>query len=251
LYGLRDDLDGWQAHELYEIYKMKTQPDWLNKEVLARHVDGILELSQRKRDVHTNVVDPFAVLFESALGGFNENSYKSQELHRQLQKAVENKIGALHQEVLGSIQNFKSTGAIGGGVDIVSERLKVIAEIKNKHNTVKGSNLYKEIYCNLDRYLSEKKYQGYTAYYVTIIPKKGQEGCHTFRPSISREEGKAPERKDILQIDGRGFYKLATGREDAIEHLFSSILSRIEEKHGVRSQQLKFASNYFQRAFPV
>lgn len=220
-------------------------------EVLARHVEGILELSQKKRDIHANVVDPFAVLFESALGGFDENSYKLQEVHRQLQKSVENKIGALHQEVLGSIQHFRSTGAIGGGVDIISDRFKLIAEVKNKHNTVKGSNLYKEIYRNLEHYLSEKRFQGYTAYYVTIIPKKGQEGCHMFTPSISREDGKATARKDILQIDGRGFYELATGNEDAIEQLFSTILTMIEKKQGSKFTELNFASNYFRRAFPT
>ena len=58
---------------------------------------------------------------------------------------------------------------MGGVVDIICENKKIVAEIKNKHNTTKG-NHKKSIYDDLLSVL--ERYEGYTGYYVDFTQKR-------------------------------------------------------------------------------
>ena len=69
----------------------------------------------------------------------------------------------------GSIPGWKNLGT-GGGLDILNKRKKIIAEIKNKHNTTKGNHKI-EIYDAIKAKLKLVEYSGYTGYLVEIIPK--------------------------------------------------------------------------------
>jgi hypothetical protein len=229
---------------------MKIKPNWLDQKVLREQIDSIADLQKKEINIDKNIVDPFAAVFETTIENYNQNTYVKQEKIRQLQKTLSNKIGDLHQEILGSIPDWISTGKNGGGIDLICKKRKIIAEIKNKYNTVKGSNLYKEIYCNLDSFLKKESFKGYTAYYVTIIGKKGETGAQFFTPSMGKEKGKAPIRDDILLIDGRSFYAMATGDKNAIDQLFELVIDEVVSKKKLDPSMLELLKKFFCKAFP-
>ena len=223
---------------------------WLNLKILREQIDSIISLKKTEVNIDKNIVDPFAAVFETAIEGYNHRKYIKQEKIRQLQKTLSGKIGNLHQEILGGIPGWTSTKNIGGGVDLICKKRKIIAEIKNKYNTVKGSNLYKEVYCNLDSSLKKVRYKGFTAYYVTIIGRRGEIGIKNFTPSMGNRKGKAPRRNDILHVDGRSFYAMATGDKNAIDQLIEVIIDELISKKKLDPSMLEFIRFFFKKAFP-
>ncbi len=75
-------------------------------------------------------------------------------------------------------------------------------------------------------------YKGYTAYYVTIIPKKPARYNKLFTPSNKEKGEKCQLNESIRMIDGASFYSLVTGRPDALEELFNHLPSIIEKLSG-------------------
>jgi hypothetical protein len=228
---------------------MSPKPSWLNQKILHDQIDSILSLQKTLVNIDKNIVDPFAAVFETAIENYTPEKYIKQEKIRQLQKTLSNKVGSFHQEILGGIPGWTSTGNVGGGIDLICHKRKIIAEIKNKYNTVKGSNLYKEVYCNLNNYL-KKDFKGYTAYYVTIIGKKGEMGPRTFTPSMGKKNGQAPQRNDILLIDGRSFYQMATTDKNALDQLIEIIVEELTLKKTIDDKMVKLIRNFFEKAFP-
>lgn len=190
---------------------------------LERHVWSVIDTSNQAVDnededeIHKNVVDPFSAVFDSMRKKTSIHGWLTFERERQIQKTIQNAIGKFHQNIIGSISGWENLG-VGNLVDVRNANTKVIAEIKNKHNTVKGSDLV-VIYDELKTALTRKEYIGYQAYYVEIIPKKG-ESVEPFTPPDNKTQKKRKARKDILRIDGRSFYKLATGIPDALDQLY-------------------------------
>jgi hypothetical protein len=160
-------------------------------------------------------------LFQIARHGITYDEWVTLEKSRQSQKTLQNHIGDFHQNILGSVQGWDNqhTGKI---VDLVSEREKIIAEIKNKHNTVSGGNLASPYY-QLDNVVSPKmsKYNRYTAFYVTVIPKNSKRLNKPFTPSNKTTGAKCPVNDKIRIIDGASFYELVTGDKNALFDLFS------------------------------
>ena len=190
-----------------------------------------------------NVIDPFSPLFE--MGGFNvpHKQWVKSELTRQSQKSVSNSVGVFHQSILGSVDNWEDLGT-GGQVDLVNHEKQIIAEVKNKYNTVKGSDL-KNVYNELDDLISRKAsaYKDYKAYFVSIIPSRPTLYDIPFTPS-DKERGKpCPENQNIRKIEGASFYHLVTGIEDALEQLFLALPKVIE----ARSKSLGYEFKQFSK----
>jgi len=139
-----------------------------------------------------NVIDPFAALFE--IYGFNidYDTWKKSEEARKSQKTLRNHIGEFHQIILGGVEEWRNLGK-GNIVDLVSEQRGIIAEIKNKHNTVSGGDLANK-YHDLDNLVSPKNsvYKGFTAYHVNIIPKTRKRFDKPFTPSNNKRGGEMP-----------------------------------------------------------
>lgn len=229
---------------------------------------AVLHLLQKAADASKNtakkfgknVIDPFSVLFE--MGGFHlsEVDWQKSETYRQAQKSLQNHVGYFHQTVLASMPGWIDLGKNGGQVDLLCTEKKIIAEIKNKHNTVRGADL-STLYDELKNLVMPKssKYQHYTAYYVAIIPKKTNKTYDkAFIPSAKSEGAKRPENPLIRQIDGKSFYAKVTGDADALEKLFnvlpdvienqSKILAVQEQKNYIFADR-SFAKNFFTTAF--
>lgn len=168
-----------------------------------------------------NIIDPFAALFE--MGGFeiNEETWLTNERMRQAQKTLSNAVGEFHQNILGSINGWQSLGK-GRIVDVVSHEHKIIAEVKNKHNTVKGKDK-KAVYSDLESLIVKQEFYNYTGYYVVVIPKSKQRFNRPFTPSDNVNKGKMPINELIREIDGFSFYELVTGVDKALYKLFKAI----------------------------
>ena len=101
----------------------------------------IIETAEHDVEIklHKNVVDPFSALFHGITHAISYQEWIEQEKARQTQKTMQNAIGDFHQEVLGAVLGWKDLG-VGGGLDVVNEEKKIIAEVKNKFNTTKGNH---------------------------------------------------------------------------------------------------------------
>jgi len=115
-------------------------------------------------------------------------------------------------------------------MDIVNHERKIIGEVKNKHNTIKGSDK-SGLYSNMENLVMLKGhiYKDYTAYYIEIIPKTPKRYNDPFTPSNPRIGSLCSVNPLIRQIDGYSFYSLATGINNALEQLFE-ILPKVIKK---------------------
>lgn len=185
---------------------MSVLPD-LRLNDLVLEMLGKLGKFDRLNDLGSNVVDPFAAAIEATIFGHkSENEWRVSELHRQKQKALMNQIGDLQQAVIGRLPGWQSFSAGSEMPDVVGNRggQKIIAEVKNKYNTM-NSNSAGETYDKLVEFLSEERFQGYVAVVVQIV---GPTSRHThWKPFAPGKNRKA--RGDLFVMSGRPFYAIA------------------------------------------
>lgn len=191
------------------------------KAVLKPIVESTYEDQQKEKDIYINTLDCFSAVIDSSIRGTTLEEWKELEKQRQAQKTLQNKIGELHQRVLGTLEGVEDLGT-GGIVDLVSNKHKIVAEIKNKWNTTKG-NHKKNIYDDLERVLDDEGKEGYEGFYVEMLPKNGQSYNVPFVPSDNTSSTRRESREDIRVIDGKTFYAKLTGNENALEELYSLI----------------------------
>lgn len=141
---------------------------WISDKNLIQIVSDVLDKAKdAKKSAASkfgrNVIDPFASLFEISGFDLGYNNWKTGETARQAQKTLQNHIGEFHQKILGSCTGWKDLQK-GNVVDLVSGSNKIIAEIKNKYNTLSGGKLA-DLYHMFDSLVSLKSsiYKGYTA----------------------------------------------------------------------------------------
>ena len=156
---------------------------------------------------------------------------------------MQNAIGIFHQEILGSIPGWVDLGT-GGGLDVASKKMKTIAEVKNKFNTTKGNHKV-EIYDAIKSKLKLPEYDGYTGYYVEIIPQGRKTYDKPFTPPDSKTKKRRPTKKKIRVIDGVSFYAMATGRKNALQELFEALPHVIIDNHKYKLSK-KEAKEYFE-----
>lgn len=179
------------------------------------------------KNFNKNRIDAFSALFECGLRHISLNEWITSEKQRQFQKTLQNEIGYFHQKVLGHIYGCQDLG-IGNLVDFVCPSKKIIAEIKNKYNTVKGSDQI-VIYDALENCLRMPQYEDFTGYYVTMIPKR--RGSFPFTPSDNKTHLRRAENSRILAIDGISFYHLLTGDENALLKIYKEIPKILNDLH--------------------
>lgn len=160
-----------------------------------------------------NTLDPFSALFESLAQGIDLEHWKQHEKNRQTQKSIQNAIGEFHQSLLGCFKNWNNPGK-GGSFDLENTNSKIIAEIKNKHNTMNSSSSM-ATYKKLSDHLKYDK-KDYTAYLVQIVPSKSADYNQPWSPNLATEK----LREDIRKIDGESFYDLASGEKDTLQRIY-------------------------------
>ena len=192
---------------------------FIKDEDLHAHVSWVLSYVKKpsEKSFYKNSVDPFSAVFEASLQGIPLSKWVELERVRQGQKSMQNKLGDFHQRILGSMLGWEDLGT-GHLIDIKNEGKKIIAEIKNKHNTTKGSDKV-VIYDNL-KFALDNEYPGFTAYYVEIIPKNRYIYDKGFSPSDNKTHTVRETFSRIHVIDGKSFYALASGVPDALKQLY-------------------------------
>lgn len=217
---------------------------------LEKIVSDILTHSQPSetdKQFAKNAIDPFAALFEMSIFSLKDiGAWKKAEQQRQQQKTLQNKVGLFHQKILGALRGWEDlkTGKL---VDICCHDKKIVAEVKNKHNTTKGSDKV-VIYDNLDKVLVSD-YVGYTGYYVEIIPKSPKRYNEPFAPPDNKTKANRLLNERIRVIDGVSFYALATGVNNALEQLFDALPAVIYRLSKQNIPDIPAIKNYYRQTF--
>lgn len=203
------------------------------KEAIRSSVRRVYEAQISELDLYRNTLDCFSSAIDSVVQGISLDDWMKQEKERQVQKTKQNAIGKLHEEVMGSIPGVENL-VVGQLIDIVCEEKRIVAEIKNKHNTTKGNHKV-AIYDDLEKALSTRP--GYTAYYVEVLPKSQKTYNKPFTPPDNKTKTNRAQNSAIRQIDGRSFYSLLTGHDNAIDELYQElpllVAEIINEEFGV------------------
>lgn len=207
-----------------------------NIEELVLSLIKVFKAKSKDKNIYENVLDPFSSIIEASINGLDYDNWIKSEMARQHQKTLQNSIGDLHQKLLGNIKDVEDLG-VGGVIDIVCHKKKIIAEIKNKHNTTKGNHKV-AIYDDIAALLKKPEYKGYTGYYVEIIPKKPKQTNVLFTPPDNTTQTNRPEREDIRKIDGKSFYKLLTDDENALYDMYEKISNILVKNLKLQSNEL-------------
>jgi hypothetical protein len=173
------------------------------------------------KNIYENVLDPFSSIIEASINNLDYDNWIKSEQARQHQKTLQNSIGDLHQKLLANIKDVEDLG-VGEVIDIVCHKKKIIAEIKNKHNTTKGNHKV-AIYDDIATLLNTQKYKDYTGYYVEIIPKTPRQFNVMFTPPDNTTGTNRTAREDIRKIDGKSFYMLLTDDKNAIYDMYEKM----------------------------
>ncbi len=192
-----------------------------------------------------NGVDPFSALFDLAVNNIPFEDWLRNEHIRQKQKTLQNHIGTFHQRILGKIRGWEDLGT-GQIIDLVNRDKRIIAEVKNKHNTVKKSSLKKDVFDPLARAL-KTPYRGFTAYYVTVLAQRRIN--KPFTPS-DNETGRPAENPKIREIDGASFYEIATGSKTALADLYHRLPEILADVADIRAEEIT-ASRWFAKLFEL
>lgn len=224
--------------------------NFITDEDLTEAVSKVLakaERAARKADeeFEKNVLDPFAALFSLTYNDITLEEWNEQERERQTQKSIQNAIGEFHQDLLGRFNGWQDPGR-GGSVDLVNDELKIIAEIKNKHNTMNSSSAT-ETYHKLANHLRYDR-KGYTAYLVQIIPKSARDYNVAWSPNLAT----IALREDIRRIDGESFYDLASGEKGTLERIYKAlpeIVASVLNKPSIDPTILEQCNKLFLRVY--
>lgn len=88
-------------------------------------------------------MDSFSALFESATLGISLKDWLERYEKKQIrQKSLQNHIGKLHEVAISCFDNWDLNDS---AADVEFSKLLIIAEIKNKYNTMNQGNQAREI----------------------------------------------------------------------------------------------------------
>ena len=166
----------------------------------------------------TNRIDPIKFMFDAKVLDMDMEEYLQREVIRQVDKTISNYIGDFHEDILGKIDGYEAL-PVGNGIDLRSDDGKLVAEIKNKHNTVKGENL-PDIFKKLQNMVKEDSNDVEKAYFVRIIDSTSRHNKWSLT-----SKGQLYEDEAVFITSGDRFYEEITGRPNAFSEL-CSILPR-------------------------
>ena len=188
----------------------------LDSAISTLHKRAERALKNAKINQKKNVVDPFYSLLITSTFKIKQ---KSDLLELQNQnsalRGMSNAIGTFHQSILGSVNGWENHDT---GYDLENPEKKIIAEIKNKHNTM-NKDTKDKVYGKLQTALELKKgyWEGYLVY---ILPKKAEPYKVPLQELRNRK-------KKLYEIDGMSFYKMVTGDKDALNNLLNVLCDKL------------------------
>ena len=172
------------------------------------------------KDFYHNQIDPFKLMFDMKFFDMTPEEKIKAEINRKIDKTISNAIGEFHENVLGGIKGYKNH-PVGAGYDVTDDKLeKLFADIKNKHNTVKGKNL-RDLYAELESYIKDKK--DAKAYWVQIISSGSSFNTQWTIPSHNKNNS------NVYKISADKFYEVLTGDENAFFELCNALPKAVDD----------------------
>lgn len=228
--------------------------EFIDDDKLLKLVREVLEVKTEKRTLEINffksLIDPFSAVFECAIRKIEMEEWMNFELNRQLQKSLQNKVGLFHEKILSELPKWEKAPNL---IDLVNKKERIIAEVKNKHNTLNSDGRL-QTYSKLLKEIEERdgSYFGFTAFYVPIIPPKNNKRyTKAFSPSDPKT-GKKLFNEKILEIDGFSFYDMATGKKNSLKSLYEvlpEIIRSVIKKSDFEIEKSDLFQELFERTF--
>ncbi|MBP3088511.1 Eco47II family restriction endonuclease [Corynebacterium sp. sy017] len=167
-----------------------------------------------------NNAEPTLILGQGLLMDMEIEELRKANAAVALTKTLQNAIGLFHQDVLGSAPGWSSTGSSGGGFDIRSEHKislagdrKVLAEVKMRHNTIKGSEK-PGVFDRLKNAYVLNGRKEYVSYLIEIIPAKKNAYDEPWKVSNRTID------EQVRHIDGVSAYHLVTGDPEGLRNVY-------------------------------
>ena len=177
-------------------------------QTLAKQLEDARTKANQRRI--QNVVDPFWTLFVASTFDVDERTeLQGLQQFESAVRGMSNAVGRFHQTVLGSVEQWEDHDT---GYDLICTERKIIAEVKNKWNTLNAPSK-KQAVNNLSTVIDNMR-GPWTAYLVQIVPKTPVR----YNKSLD---------KNVTETDGASFYHLVTGSPNALHDLFDVLISRL------------------------
>ncbi len=194
---------------------------WIDAKDLSRHIEDLQAATRNaandaaERRVK-NVVDPFASLLVATTFGLKKRKQltKTQDAESAL-RGMSNAIGRFHQSVLASVDGWEDHDA---GYDLECVQRNVVAEVKNKWNTMNATNRQK-VEEDLET-ATRQRGRAWQAYLVLVLPKEPGRYERPLRPRV-------------FEVDGASFYHKVTGDPNAIHDLFDQLCDAVSPSSAI------------------
>lgn len=193
---------------------------------LKAQMDKLLEPPQKNREIK----DPFSALIEGhSSGGYD--SWVERETARALNKSLTNRLGAFHQEVIGALPGWSSTGAHGDAYDVIHEEpfgprnRPAVAEVKAKYNTM-NSNGAERCYGNFLSLRKHSKYKNFDCYLIQMIQR------HPINQPWVPNQKSYGKLDHIRVIGAPEVFTLSTGNPDAFGEFVRAFEQYLIEYYG-------------------
>ena len=142
-------------------------------------------------------------------------------------QGMSNAIGYFHQKILSCIQGWEEHV----GYDLECKKKMIIAEVKNKHNTM-SEGKKRQVATELQTAIRHKK-GNWVAYIVIIIPK---------HPLMYKTE----VMPGVYETDVASFYDIANSEKNAVRQLFDALSSRLQPS----AEILDYCLHLFDQSIP-
>ena len=189
-----------------------------------------------------NLIDPFSLIFSEKLLNITDKEWFDLEIIRKKTKSLSNYIGTFQEELLGcaaDYHRFKVNEKGANSMDLIKNDNTVFADIKNKYNTIKGSDRY-SVFNNLQKMTDKYSYLNAKGYYVEIISKESV--CENWKFT---SRGKQYCDKNIYRISGDKFYSLVFGVDDAFYQVIMALPIALTDFINQNNISLNFVNDTF------
>lgn len=163
-----------------------------------------------------NKIDPVKLISDGSFLRLSMSETIKRELVRQADRAVSNRIGLFHERLIGTLQGYHQL-PIGEGVDVQSDSRTIAVEVKNKHNTVKGSDQI-TIFNGLLQAVEDEKSPIKEGYYVRIWDTRSR-----IEPWVLKHKKKVYTHENIFIASADQFYWKLTGEKDAFSQIMTAL----------------------------
>ena len=195
---------------------------WIADDVLeaatATFVNSIARGREENRArLHRNVLDPFLLAsIAHMFGAETVDDVLDYGANSAAIGSIGNALGRFHQQVLGGADGWDDHDR---GFYLISDEGRLLAEVKNKHNTMNASNR-RQVEDDLKAALRQRE-SGWTAYLAIIIPKNPER----YRTQL------AP---NLFEVDGASFYEIVSTQNNALHDVLDYLCDELRVGAGIK-----------------